>query len=67
MIRQKITHIAKHSIELKLYKFLTMAKYLKRVGTTPERYAVEIQLENVELKLLKPARVSVMFKRGLPQ
>lgn len=41
-----------------------MAKYLKRIGTTPEKYAVQIVLDKVELKLATAARITVAFKRG---
>ena len=41
-----------------------MAKYFKRIGTKAEKYAVEINIEKVELKLATAARISVTFQRG---
>lgn len=42
-----------------------MAKYIKRIGTKAEKYAVQIDLEKVEMKLATAARVSVSFTRGI--
>lgn len=41
-----------------------MAKFLKRIGTTAEKFALELILDKVEMKIVKDARVSISFKRG---
>lgn len=41
-----------------------MAKFFKRIGTSKTKYALEIMIEKVELKLAVPTRVSITLKRG---